>query len=985
MTLSPDATIRDLRAEHWAKLAADASTGVSRRKFLSAMGASLGLAGVTACSRAPKEKIVPYAREPPEVRPGVPSFYATSMTIDGYAMGLLVESHEGRPTKVEGLPAHPDSLGATGPFEQAHVLTVYEPGRARSIRHRDVPATWPQFTQAFAQAHLDRRGDGLRFLLLPTTSPSLVDLLARLSARLPLARVHFYSPLSRQSVWEGARLAYGRVLEPHFDLRPAQIVLALGGDPLTSGPGFVPRARAFAGGRRLEGPLLGMNRLYVVETALSSTGAIADHRLSLRERDLPGFVAALAREVLRRAPGGSAALDGAAAAAASKAEHPARWVAALAADLVAHPGASAILVGDRLPPGVHALAAAMNEALGNVGRTVRWIESPVFEAGAASHDLTALAADLHAGRVETLVVLDGNPVSTAFADLDFAGAMRAAGTTVFLGAYDNETARASTWFVPMAHELESWGDARASDGTISFVQPLIARLAEGRTAGEVLAVFAGEPYAGSRDLLERTWRQRWGEPAAANAGSAFEARLHAALAAGVVEGTSSPAIDAALRPEGIAEALRAASQAPGSDPAATGKDALEIRFTADPRVHDGRFANNAWLLELPDPVTSLTWDNAAILSPRTAARLGVESEDQLEVRVGEQAISIPVLVEPDHADGSISLALGYGRTGGETVAAGAGVDVYPLRTSSAPYVAAGTARRVDGKIRLARGQLETDLHGRDDEVLLHRSLSEIRADPAFAEGKTDPPRALYGLAGDSPRQWGMTVDLNACVGCNACVVACQAENNVPVVGKPDVLKGRRMHWLRIDRYRLTEAGGTALAPQPMLCQHCAKAPCEYVCPVNATTHSADGLNQMVYNRCVGTRFCSNNCPYKVRRFNFFDYNQDLTPLEQLVKNPDVTVRERGVMEKCTYCVQRIREHEIRSEVQGTPIADGAIKTACEQACPTGAFVFGNLADSNSRVARTAAGPRTFAVLHDLGTLPHTRYLARISNPNPELT
>ena len=408
-----------------------------------------------------------------------------------------------------------------------------------------------------------------------------------------------------------------------------------------------------------------------------------------------------------------------------------------------------------------------------------------------------------------------------------------------------------------------------------------------------------------------------------------------------------------------------------------------MRFTADARVYDGRFANNAWLLELPDPITTLTWDNAALVHPRTAAKLGLRDEELAEIRVGERAIRVPVLVLPEHAEDSITLSLGYGRSGKEAVAAGVGVDVAPLRTSTAPSATTGTAHPLGESYPLARAQLEFDLHGRDDDVLLHRTLAELRDPPADAEFKRGPTRTLYVLKPSAPRQWGMTIDLNACVGCNACVVACQAENNVPVVGKLGVRKGRRMHWLRIDRYRVTDGGGTSLAAQPMLCQHCAKAPCEYVCPVNATTHSEDGLNQMVYNRCVGTRFCSNNCPYKVRRFNYFDYNENLTPTQQLVKNPDVTVRERGVMEKCTYCVQRIREREIKSRVAGEPIEDGAIQTACEQACPAKAIVFGNLADPASAVSRCAADPRAFAVLHDLGTLPRTRYLARIKNPNPE--
>jgi molybdopterin-containing oxidoreductase family iron-sulfur binding subunit len=404
-----------------------------------------------------------------------------------------------------------------------------------------------------------------------------------------------------------------------------------------------------------------------------------------------------------------------------------------------------------------------------------------------------------------------------------------------------------------------------------------------------------------------------------------------------------------------------------------GSIALELRFPPDPRVHDGRFAHLAWLQELPDPVTSLTWGNAAHVSPATAARLGVATEGVVAITHAGRTVSAPVLVVPGHADGSISLALGAHEDTG-------GVDAYRLRTSHAPNAGPATVRRAPGHVTLARGQTEFDLHGRDEDILPHRTLAAFHADPTFTVAKNQRPRALYLLAPDAPRQWGMTVDLGACVGCNACVVACQAENNVPIVGKTGVAKGRRMHWLRVDRY---EVAG-ALAPQPMLCQHCEKAPCEYVCPVNATTHSADGLNQMVYNRCVGTRFCSNNCPYKVRRFNYFDYHDGQTPLEELVFNPDVTVRERGVMEKCTFCVQRIREREIHTKVAGEPLADGAIVTACEAACPTRAFVFGDLADPRSRVSRNAKDPRAYAVLNDLGTLPRVRYLARVSNPNPEL-
>jgi molybdopterin-containing oxidoreductase family iron-sulfur binding subunit len=786
--------------------------------------------------------------------------------------------------------------------------------------------------------------------------------------------------VGRAAGWEGTRAAFGRPLDARFDLRAATTLLAVGSDPLTQGPGFVPRARAFADGRRIRHEGDAMNRLYVADAALTSTGALADHRLFVPERDLTPLLAAIAARVI---PTATLPADLRARFAGWRGllpEH-ARWIDAVARDLGRSPGDSAVLVGDRMSTEAHAIAGWINAALGNVGRTVTFVDPPIFEAGQPSHDPSALPRALASG-IDVLVVLGGNPAYTSFADVGFATVAAQATTSVYLGAYRNETARACRWFVPLAHGLEAWGDGRATDGTVSFVQPLLRRRGDARTIDEVLAVFAGDLAPDAHALLRAHWSRARPELASNDA-------FRAALGRGLLDGTALPPVEPALDLASLGACLRTVPA-----PTASG---LELRFAVDPRVHDGRFADNAWLLELPDPVTSLTWDNAALLSRATAAKLGVATGKMLELTLRGRSLRAPALVT-EHADESITLSLGYGsdrlgdegdperahREGEETYRVG--VNAYALRTSGAPWFDGGlAARAVTGDHELAFGQEEHDLHGRDDDILMHRTLAELRAEPGFAERRRLPPRQLYLLAPNAERQWGMAVDLNACVGCSACVVACQAENNVPVVGKLGVRKGRRMHWLRLDRYTVRRARTDALLPQPMLCQHCETAPCEYVCPVNATNHSDDGLNQMIYNRCVGTRFCSNNCPYKVRRFNWFDYNLDLTPVEQLVKNPDVTVRERGVMEKCTYCVQRIREREIDAAVSGRPIADGEIRTACQQVCPAHAITFGNLADGGSEVARWSEDPRTFNVLNDLGTRPRTRYLAKVFNPNPELS
>jgi molybdopterin-containing oxidoreductase family iron-sulfur binding subunit len=693
----------------------------------------------------------------------------------------------------------------------------------------------------------------------------------------------------------------------------------------------------------------------------------ADERIPLRRSQVRTLAAALLDELaaIRREGAGPEAPRRAAATPAP--DRLRAWARAVARDLFAHAGASLLVTGDAQPPEVHAFVHAANELLGNVGATVTYGASPVFEAGEASHGPGGLLAALEAGEVGTLVIVGGNPVYTAGADRDLARSLPGVATTAYVGSHLNETARACEWFVPEAHFLETWGDARAADGTPSIVQPLIAPLGDGWTAAQVLAALDGFGSATARDLVQAYWRTQTGED--------FEAEGQGALVRGVGPGASGFAADPSARVDWSTVARELAAAPPPPAP-------MEIAYYADARVLDGRFADNAWLAELPDPVTKLTWDNAALLSPGAAARLGVNTSDVVSLDVRGRALLAPVIVVPGMADDVVGIALGYGQASPGRLPDGVGANAFALRDSHAPWFDAATVRATGRSHRLARTQEHESMEGRP--IVLHATLGAYRSDPAFAARRNTEPRSLYRLAPNAPTQWAMTIDLNACTGCSACVVACVAENNVPVVGKSGVLLRREMHWLRIDRYFSGEAASPPVVVQPMLCQHCEAAPCEYVCPVNATVHSPDGLNEMVYNRCVGTRFCSNNCPYKVRRFNFFNYNVDKPDTERLAMNPDVTVRARGVMEKCTYCVQRIRQAEIRARREHRAIHDGEVVTACQQTCPTGAIVFGDVADPTTKVSRSWTNDRLYQVLHELGTVPRTRYLARITNPNPEL-
>ncbi len=854
-------------------------------------------------------------------------------------------------------------------------------GRARLGRAR---ASWSELAGLLSPARLGAvvgpRGAGLGLLLEPSASPLLAEMLGRVRERYPEARVHFYSPLGPYASDRASLTAFGRPLLPQYDFRSADVVLALDADFLAGGPFSLRYARDFADRRRIAAPTDAMNRLYVIEPGASVTGGTADHRLRVRAGEVESLAGAVLAEVVRQSnrPGmpGRQGIPDTVTSLLSRVEPSARhreWIDALARDLTAHAGRTIVIAGERQPARVHVLAHLLNAALGNVGGTLRYIESPIIEAGAPSHELGPLVEAMRGGAVRALIVLDANPVYTAPADLDFGVALRQVPTTVYHGLYENETARACHACVPSLHYLESWADGRAWDGTASLVQPLIAPLYGGKTQAELLAALLGDAEANAHELLQELWRGRL-------VGTDFAGAWDEALQRGVIAGTAAPETTPTWRWDAIGTVL--------SRPPAPADTGLELVLEQDPSVYDGRFANNVWLQELPDPLTKLTWGNAALLSPATAARLRVATGDVVELAYRGRTLRVPAFLLPGHADDSVSLRLGYGRgAGDETLAEGVGANAYRLLTSDMMMFGGGLtvspALGDDGtplRDRVASTQTHWRLEGRP--VALSATLDEYRRNPAFTAPERGRVLSLYEPSPAGGDQWAMVVDLATCTGCSACVVACQAENNIPVVGKQGVLDGREMHWLRIDRYFEGTVEDPAVLMQPMLCQHCEKAPCEYVCPVSATVHSPDGLNEMVYNRCIGTRFCSNNCPYKVRRFNWFDYNAEVAETERMAEEPGRHGAGRGVMEKCTFCVQRIREAQIAAGIEGA--ATGEVRTACQQACPTRAITFGSLNDPGSDLVRRRAEPRRYAALHELGTEPRVQYLAAITNPNPEL-
>ncbi len=941
---------------------ANAATALSRRDFLKFTAAALALAGLAACSSQPPEKIVPYVKQPENLVPGKALYFATALTLAGYATGVLVESHEGRPTKIEGNPGHPASLGATDAFAQAEILTLYDPDRSQHVLQAGKPSTWADFLTALAAALKEQesgQGAGLRIVTGAISSPTLASQIDALLKKYPAAKWIQYEPVNRDNVYEGSRLAFGEVVEPHYRFDRAQVILSLDADFLRTPAGGVRYTRDFTDGRRVRSSRMSMNRLYAVESTPTITGAVADHRLPQRASQIESFARALAAQL-----GVKVELSGGTAHSV-----PDQWLSALIKDLQQHRGSSLIVAGDHQPPAVHALVHAMNDVLGNTNKTVVYTASVISAPVNQTEALKQLAADLEAGSVRIMAFIGTNPVYTAPADLDFASKLPKAALKIHLGLYGDETSALCDWHIPETHPLESWSDARAYDGTVSLVQPLILPLYDGKSAHELLAaLLGGDPKQTAHDVVQAYWKAK-----AANLSANFDAAWKMALNDGLIAGSAAQAVEVKL-----ASPL----SLPASTAAASG---LEVIFQPDAATWDGRYANNGWLQELPRPLSLLTWDNVASISPATAQRLQLASGDVIELRYKGRSLRAPVWIQPGHADESVTLTLGYGRKNAGKIGSGLGYNAYSLRTSDAPWFASGVEIAKTGQqYPLVTTQGHNNVENRD--LIRSTTLDNFTKHPDYvhANDPDRPAESLYPAHPYTGHAWGMAIDSSACVGCNACIIACQAENNIPTVGKDEVSRGREMHWLRVDRYFSGGLDNPATDFQPVPCMQCENAPCEPVCPVGATVHSDEGLNDMVYNRCIGTRYCSNNCPYKVRRFNFFQYADYDTASLKLLHNPDVTVRSRGVMEKCTYCVQRIQNARINADREGRALRDGEIKTACQQVCPAQAIVFGDINDPNSLVSQLKAQPHNYALLSELNTRPRTTYLGKVRNPNPEI-
>jgi MoCo/4Fe-4S cofactor protein with predicted Tat translocation signal len=979
--------------------------GVDRRDFLKLMAASLAFAGLSGCGRIPEEHIVPYVKQPDGLVLGKAQHYATVMPFGADAIGLLVESHEGRPTKIEGNPDHPSSLGATNVFAQASILGLYDPDRAQTVTNYGEIHTWAAFldsAQVIASETKINQGAGFRILTGIVTSPTLLAQIQALLTLYPQAKWHQWEPAAGDGAREGSKLAFGSYVNTVYRPEKAEVILSLDSDFLGSGSGHIRYAREYSRRRKLHGPNDTMNRLYVAEPTPTVTGATADHRLPLRAADVGAFARALAAKL---------GLGGSATAPAGSE----KWLEAVAKDLQAHKGASLVVAGEHQPAEVHALAHAINASLGNVGNTL-YYTAPV-EANPVNHleSLRQLCADIDAGKVETLLILGVNAVYTAPHDFDFASKIKfdeknkqkKVKNTISVSSHFDETAEICDWHVGESHFLETWGDARAFDGTLSVIQPLIAPLYHTHSAREVLAAFSDKPGISDYDAV-RANPEAMGKPANIThlpEPGAFEKFWHKTLNDGVVANSAFPPVNVTLKfsPAGLPPAK------------ATSPDELEFLFRPDPCVYDGRFANNGWLQELPKPVTKLTWDNAALVGPKTAVKLGLAPEvawrggehgkvysNVIDIALANSKVTAAAWVVPGQAEGVVVLPLGYGRKRAGYTGTNKGFNAYEVRGSAALFgitAPSSVIKKTGDDYPLACTQYHFNMEGR--QILATGTLEEYKKNPGFAHELGElPPKelSLYTEFAYPGYAWGMAIDLNSCNGCNACVVACQSENNIAVVGKDQVMRGREMHWIRIDRYYEKSVTSATNDPssydaslenpptyfQPVPCQQCENAPCEQVCPVGATVHSAEGLNDMVYNRCVGTRYCSNNCPYKVRRFNFLRFQDWETPQLKLLRNPGVTVRSRGVMEKCTYCVQRINLARIEAEKENRKIRDGEIVTACEAACPTQAIVFGNANDPNSRVAKLKAQQRNYSLLGELNSRPRTTYLAAVRNPNPEL-
>jgi MoCo/4Fe-4S cofactor protein with predicted Tat translocation signal len=952
---------------------------VSRRNFFKVMGASMMLAGLAGCARQPEEKIVPYVKPPEEVVAGKPSYYATAMALGGYGIGLLATSYEGRPTKLEGLPEHPSSLGSTDAWSQASILDMYDPDRLDSVNYTGQISTWAKFVKDTTTklAELDAvEGAGLAILTETVTSPTLAWQINKLLARYPKAHWYQWDGLGGDNARRGSIMAFGSIVNTIYDFTKAKTILSLDADFLSEGPGRVRYSRDFAASRDFESNGGTMSRLYCVESTPTLTGAAADHKIGVRYLEVETIARAIATRIGVPNAGPSEAIGSTGT-----------WLEAVVEDLQSSGGAVVVVAGEQQPAVVHALAHAINEKLGAVGAgTVKYTEpieqNPVIQIDS----ITELTGEMVKGNVKLLVMLGGNPVYTLPGDAHFKEALEGLGgehLIVHLTPSTNETTHYSHWAIPEAHFLEGWSDVRGHDGTVSLIQPLIQPLYNGKTAHEVMSILLGNDTSTAYDLLRESWMAQVGPVN-------FDDFWRDALGKGVVAGR-----------EAAAKSLQHTFQFPPAPEVK--RNGLDVLFRLDENILDGRFANNGWLQELPHPLSRLTWDNALVMHPDTAKANRLMHEDVAELTIGNQTVTGPVLIQFGHPKDVVTIRLGYGRTYCGAVGKGVGFDVAVLRTAKDAWFAMGGSLKNTGKsYELARTEEHWNIEQSLKEqaavaetrhLIRESSLARFKEQPELFQHMGHPAPEVDNTLYDPvekdwniDHKWAMTIDLNKCSGCGVCSIACQAENNIAVVGKDQVRMGREMHWIRVDRYYKGDFDGDVeVVHQPLPCMQCENAPCEPVCPVGATQHSREGLNDMAYNRCIGTRYCLNNCPYKVRRFNFYKYSDHTTPQLKMMRNPNVTVRSRGVIEKCTYCVQRINIARIDAKRDGNGIiADGTVVPACQQACPSNAIAFGNMKDENSQVSKNRESKRNYGLLADIGTRPRTTYLARLRNTSPKL-
>ncbi len=938
--------------------------GVSRRNFLSIMGASLAMAGLVGCRR-PVEKIIPYVSQPESIIPGVPNYYATTFPFGRTPLGVIVESHEGRPTKIEGNKAHPSTRGKSNGFMQAEILNLYDPDRTTEVLHQGEKSDKAKFTTFWNEQLAELRevsGKGLAVVIEPHCSPTLANLGQDLKRLMPEGLYIGYNPISDDAARAGSDE------QPTHQFDKAKIILSLDSDFLGTEDDNLISTRQFADGRRVLNPGDEMSRLYVVEPDFSITGVSSDHRLRLPRSAVEKFTVALISELENQGLGSFEIAMG-------SHNFDRKWLSTLASDLIKNKGASLVVAGRTQPAEVHVLVKKLNSALDNVGKTVAYLPiSPSETDIDFTNSLHELDEAVKANDITTLVMLGGNPVYNAPTNLNFQKLLKKVTHTVHLSDRLNETSQLVDWHLPRAHWLESWGDAATSDGVKSVIQPLIEPLFGGIGDVEFLnLIVTGENRPG-HEIVRESWQKFiTGD---------FETGWRKVLHDGLLASDQSTLRDT----QQTANFNRAERTISYPDAVEISAHKLELIFQVSPTLYDGRYANNGWMQELPHPVSKLTWDNAAAVSTTTANDLGVTNGDVVALTHNGKSLELPIWIVPGLADNMISLELGYGQKSSGRVANNVGVNAYAMRTDENCYALSGvTLTKTGNTYPLASTQDHGSMEGRP--IVRQATRDHYVAHPAFAQEMAEHPplRGIYPEHDYSKGyQWGMAIDLSSCTGCNSCTVACQSENNISVVGKEQVANGREMHWIRMDRYFTGETENPTAVFQPVTCQHCENAPCEQVCPVQATSHDKEGLNVMTYNRCVGTRYCSNNCPYKVRRFNYFNFVKDTPEIVKLAMNPDVTMRSRGVMEKCTFCTQRINQARISAKKSDVPIADGQVTTACEQACPADAITFGNINDPDSRVVKVKKQNRNYELLAELNTKPRNSYLAIIKNRHPEL-